>query len=103
MRRIDRNRREQQIEFPVAIVLYKRPCVLVQFVQPENADSLLRKLGSQLVIPALVLFGNKSMNHARTELIVFLTPHVIYDTNQIAEATDELKAKMKKLKRMITE
>jgi len=34
---------------------------------------------------------------------VFLTPHVIYDTNQIAEATEELKAKVKTLKRMITE
>ena len=55
-------------------------------------------------IPVLgAAFGNKSMNHARTELIVFLTPHVIYDTNQIAEATEELKAKVKKLERMIKE
>ena len=55
-------------------------------------------------IPVLgAAFGNKSMNHARTELIVFLTPKVIYDTNQIAEATEELKAKVKKLERMIKE
>jgi general secretion pathway protein D len=55
-------------------------------------------------IPVLgAAFGNKSVNHARTELIVFLTPHVIYDTNQIAEATEELKAKVKKLGRMIKE
>ncbi len=55
-------------------------------------------------IPILgAAFGNKSMNHARTELIVFLTPRVIYDTNQIAEATEELKAKVKKLGRLIKE
>ncbi len=41
------------------------------------------------------LFGTKSYAKARTELIVFLTPRVIYDTNQIAEATEELRQKLK--------
>lgn len=48
-------------------------------------------------------FGSKSANKARTELIVFLTPRVIYDTNQIAEASDELKAKLKGLQKLIKE
>jgi general secretion pathway protein D len=48
-------------------------------------------------------FGSKSVTKARTELIVFLTPRVIYDTNQIAEATDELKSKVKNLERLIRE
>jgi len=48
-------------------------------------------------------FGSKSANKARTELIVFLTPRVIYDTNQIAEATDEVKAKLKGLQKLIKE
>ena len=48
-------------------------------------------------------FGNKSTSKARTELIVFLTPHVIYDTNQIADATEELKSKMKRLEKLIKE
>jgi len=48
-------------------------------------------------------FGSKSSNKARTELIVFLTPHVIYDTNQIADATEELKSKMKRLQKLIKE
>jgi general secretion pathway protein D len=43
-------------------------------------------------------FGNKSQSKARTELIIFLTPRVIYDTNQIAEATDELSGRLKRLK-----
>ena len=48
-------------------------------------------------------FGNKSTSHSRTELIVFLTPHVIYDTNQIAEATEELKAKLKRVGKLMKE
>jgi len=55
-------------------------------------------------IPILgAAFGNKSTNRARTELVVFLTPRVIYDTNQIAEATEEVKSKLKRLERLIKE
>jgi len=43
-------------------------------------------------------FGNKSYNKDRTELIVFMTPHVIYDNNDLQEASDELKGRVKKLK-----
>ena len=48
-------------------------------------------------------FGSKSVTKQRTELIVFLTPRVIYDTNQIADATDEVRSKLKRLERMIKE
>jgi len=48
-------------------------------------------------------FGAKSFSKARTELIIFFTPRVIYDTNQLAEASEELKTKVKKLQRMIQE
>jgi hypothetical protein len=34
---------------------------------------------------------------------VFLTPRVIYDTNQIAEASEEMKLKLKGLQRLIKE
>jgi general secretion pathway protein D len=55
-------------------------------------------------IPVLgAVFGNKSTTTARTELIVFLTPHVIYDTNQIAEATEEVKARLKRIQRLVKE
>jgi general secretion pathway protein D len=43
------------------------------------------------------LFQTTSLTKARTELIIFLTPRVIYDTNQIQEATEELRQKMKSL------
>jgi len=53
-------------------------------------------------IPYLgALFGTKTKMTSRTELIVFLTPRVIYDTAQMTDATDELKEKMKDLRKMI--
>jgi general secretion pathway protein D len=55
-------------------------------------------------IPILgAAFGAKSRGTARTELIIFLTPRVIYDTNQIADASEEIKAKMRKLRKDIRE
>jgi general secretion pathway protein D len=47
------------------------------------------------------LFGAKNSTTARTELIIFLTPRVIYDTNQIIEATEEIKANLKRVGKLI--
>jgi general secretion pathway protein D len=59
-------------------------------------------------IPGLVrlpwigwLFGSKSVTKERDELIMFFTPHVIFDESQLIEASDELKARVKMLKRDI--
>jgi general secretion pathway protein D len=53
-------------------------------------------------IPYLgLLFGTKSYNKSRSELIIFLTPKVIYDTNQMMDATDEIRNSLKKIKNMI--
>jgi general secretion pathway protein D len=46
-------------------------------------------------------FGSRAYAKSRTELIIFMTPRVIYDTNQIQEASDQLKDNVKRLKRMI--
>ncbi|HWE48235.1 MAG TPA: type II secretion system secretin GspD [Bryobacteraceae bacterium] len=46
-------------------------------------------------------FGTKSSTKQRTELIVFLTPRVIYDTTQMTDATDDLKEKVRGLRKMI--
>jgi general secretion pathway protein D len=46
-------------------------------------------------------FGFRSYNKERTELIIFITPKVIYDTNGISEATDELKGRLKALKNIV--
>jgi general secretion pathway protein D len=47
------------------------------------------------------LFGSKSYSKARTELVVFMTPRVIYDASQISDATDEIKSHLKKLQKDI--
>ena len=53
-------------------------------------------------IPGLgTIFGNRSTHKDRTELIVFLTPKVIYDTTQVAEATEEIKTKLKGLTKIM--
>jgi general secretion pathway protein D len=49
------------------------------------------------------LFGSQSFSKSRTELVVFLTPRVIYDTNQMVEATDEIRSNMKKIPKLMKE
>jgi general secretion pathway protein D len=49
------------------------------------------------------LFGTRSYTKERTELIIFLTPHVIYDSNQLLDATDELKDQIKVLRKDVQE
>ena len=46
------------------------------------------------------LFGAQSYTKSRTELVVFLTPRVIYDTNQMVEASDEIRSNMKKIQKV---
>jgi general secretion pathway protein D len=55
-------------------------------------------------IPYLgVLFGTHSYSKSRSELIIFMTPRVIYDSNQMSDATDELKSRLKDLKKSVKE
>jgi general secretion pathway protein D len=48
-------------------------------------------------------FGQKSVSKTRSELIIFITPRVIYDSNQLADASDELKAKVVGLRKLMKE
>jgi general secretion pathway protein D len=49
------------------------------------------------------LFGNQTRSNSRTELVLFITPHVIYDTNDLLEASDQVKNQMKKLRKYMIE
>jgi len=49
------------------------------------------------------IFGSKTYSHDRSELVIFMTPHVIRDSNDLLEASDELKARVRKLRKYITE
>lgn len=46
-------------------------------------------------------FGNRSYSKERTELVVFMTPRVIYDTNEMIDASEELKNKLRKIQKLI--
>jgi general secretion pathway protein D len=46
-------------------------------------------------------FGTKTTNKQKTELIIFLTPRVIYDTTEITDATEELKEKVRGLRKLM--
>jgi general secretion pathway protein D len=48
-------------------------------------------------------FGSKSYSKERTELIVFMTPHIIYDNNDLHEASEELKNRVKQLRKYVNE
>ncbi len=48
-------------------------------------------------------FGSTEETTTKTELIVLLEPHVIYDQNQISSATDELMARLRSLRRIVRE
>jgi general secretion pathway protein D len=53
-------------------------------------------------IPLLgAAFGSKSYSKSRSELIIFLTPRVIYDTNQIVDATEEIRNNLKNVNKMV--
>jgi general secretion pathway protein D len=53
-------------------------------------------------IPLLgAAFGAKALNKSRTELVVFITPRVIYDANQMIDATDEIKGNLKRLQKIM--
>ena len=55
-------------------------------------------------IPILgAAFGSRSYSKERSELVIFITPHVIYDSNQMADASDELKGRLKKLRKDVKE
>ena len=38
---------------------------------------------------------------SRTELIVFITPKVLYDTNQLLDATEEIRDSLHSMKKML--
>ncbi|MEO7145803.1 MAG: hypothetical protein ABI165_20100, partial [Bryobacteraceae bacterium] len=45
-------------------------------------------------------FGSRSYSKSRSELIVFMTPHVIYDMNDLQDASNEVKNRVKLLRKM---
>src|SRR5208282_434161 len=61
MRRIHRNRSQQQIQFPLAEVGDENPRLGVQFVQAKNADAVFGQHRTQFLIPTEVLLVYEPM------------------------------------------
>jgi hypothetical protein len=59
VRGIDRDRGQQWVEFPLAISVHKAQRLIIQLVQAEHADSLIRERGTQACVPAVVLVLDK--------------------------------------------
>jgi general secretion pathway protein D len=66
--------------------------IMEKYAESAGGIPLLYKI--PLIGP---LFGSKSITSSRTELIIFLTPRVIYDTNQMLDATDEIRTGLKQI------
>jgi len=70
----------------------------------ESTSSSLSGIPVLDRIPVIgAFFGSRTYSKERTELIIFLTPHVIFDSNQLLDATDELKGQMKSLRKDVKE
>jgi general secretion pathway protein D len=53
-------------------------------------------------IPLLgMAFGSKTASKERTEMVVFLTPRVIFDSNELVDASEELMSKMKRVQKLM--
>jgi general secretion pathway protein D len=68
----------------------------------ENATDQSQGIPGLHRIPILgAAFGSRQYSRSRSEFIMFMTPHVIYDNNDLLEASDELVARLRRLRRYI--
>lgn len=47
------------------------------------------------------LFGSRSKSKERTELVIFMTPRVIYDIPEIVDASEEIRGRFKRLNKIL--
>ncbi|MCS6954694.1 MAG: type II and III secretion system protein, partial [Bryobacterales bacterium] len=64
-------------------------------------------LNSRSGVPGLVripvlgaLFGESSVTKQRTELVIFITPRVIHDTPELADATEEVRMRFRAISKL---
>ena len=70
----------------------------------ESSDVTSAGLPGLHRIPILgAAFGSRSYSKQRTELIIFLTPRVIFDNAELQEASDQLRTGLRKLRHTVKE
>jgi general secretion pathway protein D len=68
----------------------------------EDADFARSRIPLLGRIPGLgVLFGNTTRSTTRTELVVLITPHVLRNHEDADLATEELKSKLREVKKLL--
>jgi len=78
--------------------------IAIAGIMQENyiyGKSRIPGLGKIPIIGAA--FGGTSVSSAKTELIILMTPRVIYDETEIVGMSEELKARMKLVRKLIRE
>src|SRR5437867_19362 len=84
------------------IVVQDNETVAISGFVRENRELSRSRLPLLGRIPgAGVLFGNTSNTSARTELIVLITPHVVRTRQEAESATEELKNKLREVKKLL--
>jgi general secretion pathway protein D len=92
-----------QRQFQTQITVQDGDTVAVGGAIQESKTSTVSGVPFLIHIPVIgpLLFGSKSTSLSRTELIVFITPKVLYDTNQLLDATEEIRDSLNHIKKMI--
>lgn len=73
-------------------------------VMSEDSGNTSQGIPGLARIPGLgMLFGSQTRNRTRAELILFMTPHVIYDRTDLLEASEQVKNSMRKVRKLIVE
>lgn len=72
-------------------------------IQESDASSSAGIPGLHRIPYLGFVFGGKSVTKSRTELVVFITPRVIYDTTDVADASEEVRSRLKRLNKIIRE
>jgi general secretion pathway protein D len=84
------------------IVLQDNETIAIGGFIRENKELDRSRLPLLGRIPGVgVLFGNTSNTSARTELVVLITPHVIRTREDLESSSDEMKAKLREVQKLV--
>ncbi len=73
-------------------------------VMSEDSSNTSQGIPGLARIPGIgMMFGSQSRTKTRTELILFMTPHVIYDRTDLLEASEQVKNSMRRVRKLIVE
>jgi general secretion pathway protein D len=73
-------------------------------VMSEDSSNTSQGIPGLARIPGLgMMFGSQSRTKTRTELILFMTPHVIYDRTDLLDASEQVKNSMRKVRKLVVE